>query len=177
MKNKILKNEYCRVSEITPEFLQKYIIDLVGEKAQDKLYNFLKDLSYSYPNFKKWFYDTVYPEVREHNEEREIIIVISEFENGKSDLTGIAILKKKESEKKICTFRVHEDYRNQGIGKSLFEECFNYLDTKKPIITISEDRKIMFEKYINNYQFEETQILDNYYKEGSTEYVYNGTLI
>lgn len=177
MKTKIEKNYYYRVSEIEPEVLRSFMINEVGEKSKEKLYNYLRDLGESYPQFDKWFYNVVIPEVELKNGEREIIIVLSKLEGcSKTLLTAIAILKRKQMEKKICTFRVHEDYRNQGIGTELFEKCFEYLGTTKPIITISQDRIEMFEKHIVNYKFEETQKLKDYYNKGSIEHVYNGTL-
>lgn len=173
----IIKNIFLKVSEIEPEILRLYMINEIGEKAKDKLYNYLRDLAESYPQFENWFYSVVIPEVSLKNREREIIIVISEIEGeAQVTLTGIAILKNKEQEKKICTFRVHEDYRDNGIGSELFESCFEFLGTRKPIITISSDRKDMFEYHIKKYDFFETQILKDYYKENSVEYVYNGYL-
>ncbi|RKP47853.1 GNAT family N-acetyltransferase [Cohnella endophytica] len=173
----IRNNLFLKVSEIEPEQLRSYIINEVGEKAKDKLYNYLKDLTESYPEFEKWFFDAVIPEIEMKNGNRQIIIVLSEVEAKPSlVLTGIAILKKTDTEKKICTIRIHDNFRNQGIGSELFEKCFEYLETRKPIITISSDRKEMFETHIKNYNFSETQILKDYYKKDSTEYVYNGYL-
>ncbi|AFQ44899.1 GNAT family N-acetyltransferase [Desulfosporosinus meridiei] len=176
MKMKVKKNYYHKVSQIEPEVLRRFMINEVGEKAKEKLYNYLKDLVDSYPKFDEWFFNTIIPEVELKNGEREIIIVLSELEDNKVVLTGIAILKKKQSEKKICTFRIHEDYRSQRIGTELFEKCFEYLGTRKPIISISQDRKEMFENHIKSFCFEETQVLKDYYKKDSIEYVYNGYL-
>ncbi|BFT76144.1 GNAT family N-acetyltransferase [Paenibacillus sp. P36] len=177
MSNSIKKNVYLRVSEIEPELLRSYIINEVGEKAKDKLYNYLRDLTESYPQFEGWFFNVVIPDIELKNGKREIIIALSEVEDFPgSVLTGIAILKNTDEEKKICTFRIHENFRSQGIGTELFEECFKYLGTKKPIITISSDRKEMFEHHIKFYNFAETQVLEDYYKKNSIEYVYNGHL-
>lgn len=168
---------FYKISEFEPETLRCYMITEVGEKAKDKLYNHLKDLTQSYPDFENWFYNIVIPEVELKNGQREIIIALSKLASKpKVVLTGIAILKKTDSEKKICTFRIHDNYHNQGIGTQLFEQCFTYLGTRKPIITISEDRKLMFERHIKTFRFVETQSLKDYYKKGSTEYVYNGLL-
>ena len=177
MKLRIKQNYYHKVSQIEPEVLRRFMINEVGEKSKEKLYNYLKDLVDSYPKFNEWFYNIIIPEIELKNGEREIIIVLSELEDSnKVILTGIAILKKKQSEKKICTFRIHEDYRNQGIGTELFEKCFEYLGTRNPIFTISCDRKEMFESQIKSFDFEETQVLKDYYKKDSVEYVYNGYL-
>lgn len=177
MSVKIKKSEFLKVSVIEPEILRNYIINEVGEKAQDKLYNYLRDLAESYPQFENWFYSVVIPEIELKNGKREIIIAVSEIEGSlKTILTGIAILKNTDQEKKICTFRVHEEFRHQGIGSELFEKCFEYLGTRKPIISISHNRKEMFESHIKNFNFTETEVLKDYYKENSIEYVYNGYL-
>ena len=174
---RIKNNFFFRVSKIEPEQLRHFMITEVGEKSKDKLYNYLKDLAQSYPDFDRWFYNTVIPELEDKTEKREIIIALSELEEIKNTvLTGIAILKKTKEEKKICTFRIHEDYRNQGIGTELFEECFKFLGTKKPIFTVSSDRKEMFQGHIDKYHFEEMQQLKDYYMNDSIEYVYNGVL-
>ncbi|CEO12031.1 ribosomal-protein-alanine acetyltransferase [[Clostridium] sordellii] len=177
MARKIEKNYYKTVSNIEPDFLRRFIITEVEEKAKDKLYNCLKDLVDSYPQFSSWYYNVVIPELELKDGRREIIICISKIENSQDHIiTGIAILKKTDSEKKICTFRVHENYRDQGIGTRLFEECFKYLDTRLPVITITQDRVDMFKYHIEKYGFKKEQVLDGYYKPGVKEYVYNGTI-
>lgn len=175
--NKIISTDFIKLSKTEPEAFRKLMINEVGEKAKEKLYNNLKDLTESYPNFEEWFYKRVIPEMELKNGEREIIIAISEVESKKIYLlTGIAILKKTDDEKKICTFRVHKDFRSQGIGTGLFEECFKYLETRKPKITISENTIDMFKKHIERYQFDIFETLEGYYKKGIKEYVYNGKL-
>ncbi|ULO07044.1 GNAT family N-acetyltransferase [Paenibacillus sp. 19GGS1-52] len=175
---KIIKHTFYKVSEIEPEVLRHFMINEVGERAKDKLYNYLRDLTESYPDFENWFYNVVIPEVELKDGKREIIIVLSEIEgHSQALLSGLAILKKTKYEKKICTFRIHEDFRNQGIGSELFEKCFEFLKTRKPIITISHYRKKMFDNHIINYNFIETQVLKDYYKQDSIEYVYNGFLV
>jgi hypothetical protein len=175
MKN--MENTFVLISSTEPEVMREYIITEIGERSKDKLYNFLKDLEKSYPDFDNWFYKTVAPEVKKRTGEREIIIVLSHFGKCvKQILTGIAILKKTPYEKKICAFRVHENYRFQGIGSELFEKCFEFLETRTPVITISSDRMSMFKHHIDKYNFVEKEILKDYYVKGSTEYVYNGIL-
>lgn len=179
--NKIITTRFIKLSETEPEAVRKLMINEVGEKAKERLYNNLKDLADSYPNFGDWFYNIVMPEMEVKDGKREIIIAISEVENevenkGKYLLTGIAILKNTVKEKKICTFRVHKDFRNQGIGTGLFEECFKYLRTRKPKITISENTIELFKNHIENYKFDKCETLDGYYKKGIKEYVYNGRL-
>lgn len=175
--NKIINTDYYKLTKINPKSLRNYMVTDAGEKAMDRLYNDLKDLVSSYPNFEEWFDTIVRPEVDCAEGKREIIIALSEVEeNPKAILTGIAILKNTDKQKKICTFRIHENYRNQGIGSELFEQCFEYLGTRKPVISISEDKINMFEKHIEKYGFELVEILDAKYVKGKKEYVYNGML-
>lgn len=178
MRYKVLETEYVKINDITPNCIRKYMISQVREKAFNTLYNHLRSLSNNYPNFKQWFDCTVRPEVDLKDGRREIIIAFSKIDgNDKSIITGIAILKKDAIEKKICAFRINEKYRGLGIGTGLFEACFDYLGTSNPIITISGDKVEMFEKYIEMYNFKLEEVLENYYINGSNEYVYNGKLI
>ncbi|MCX0405349.1 GNAT family N-acetyltransferase [Clostridium perfringens] len=176
MKN-IFNTRYERLSIVEPEYVRRLITTDVGEKLQDRIYNNLKELENSYPDFAGWYYNTVIPEIELKDGKREIILAISEVGEKKNFIiTGIVILKKTNCEKKICTFRVHEEFRNRGIGTELFEQSFKYLDTREPVITISENNIDMFKSHIIQYKFKEYQILDGYYKSGIKEYVYNGVL-
>ncbi|TYA14695.1 GNAT family N-acetyltransferase [Paenibacillus faecis] len=171
-------NIFHGLSTIQPEILRKFLFDEIGERSKDKLYNHLKELEHCYPKFDHWFYNVVIPEVELRDGKREIIIALTQMlDTKKTYLTGIAILKKTKDEKKICTFRIHENYRNMGIGTALFEQCFLYLETRKPLITVSSDRLEMFRNHIDHFDFRIYQSLDNFYKQGSTEYVYNGYLL
>ncbi|MDK0862300.1 hypothetical protein P5F16_01130 [Clostridium perfringens] len=177
MKNKVLETEYIKINDITPDCIRKYMISEVREKTFNTLYNHLKSLSSNYPNFKEWFDYIVRPEVDLRDGRREIIIAFSKIDgNDKSIITGIAIVKKDKFEKKICAIRINEKYRSLGIGKGLFEACFEYLGTSNPMITIAEDKVEIFEKYIKMYNFKLEEVLENYYINGSNEYIYNGKL-
>lgn len=77
----IIQHTFYKVSEIEPEVLRHFMINEVGERAKDKLYNYLRDLTESYPDFENWFYNVVIPEVELKDGKREIIIVLSEIED------------------------------------------------------------------------------------------------
>jgi GNAT superfamily N-acetyltransferase len=171
----ISKSTPYRLSQVTPEEIRAHLICEVGEKAQHKIYNQLIDLNESYPGFDEWFYKTVFPELSVCPEQREIIIIISTRDK-KKILSGIAILKKTAEERKICTIRIHEQFRGMGIGTMLFEECFKFLETRLPIITISDKREADFIKHIKKFNFTKTQSLQDLYKPGSIEFVYNGEM-
>jgi hypothetical protein len=63
-----------------------------------------------------------------------------------------------------------------GIGTYLMEESLKWLETKKPLITISEKKLKMFKYFIDKYEWDLKIVLNNYYKENSKEYCYNGIL-
>lgn len=177
MKSEKLITTFHLISEIEPFEIRKLLLYTVHDKAKDCVYNFFRDLSGSYPFFDEWFINSVIPEVEKRDGRREIIFAITENSlDGLIIISGIAILKKTQSERKICTLGVHADYRNIGIGSELFEKSFKFLGTRKPVISFSEDRIIMFMNHIKKYHFERTQILNDYYQNGIAEYVYNGFL-
>lgn len=175
MKSKNTK--FLKISEVTPKIIQRYMLGEIGDKASDCIYNNLVDLEKIYPDFNKWFYDKVVKDIENQKiNNREIIFSITETNEEKYEVSGIVVLKKDNSEKKICTFRVHEDYRRMGIGTKLFEESFKYLGTRTPIISISDKNLNFFEYHIDKYSFVLEQELSDYYLKGVTEYVYNGKL-
>jgi len=160
----MITTTYLKVSEIEPEGIRYFMID--------RLHDELKDINY--PGFEKWFYNTVLPEIKDGR--RDIILSLSKLDNGRTVLSGIAIVKNHDTEKKICTFKINENYRGLGVGKGLFETCFEYLGTRSPVFTVSHNKKDMFSKLLDMFSFKETQCLKDYYISGLDEYVYNGKL-
>lgn len=90
-------------------------------------------------------------------------------------LAAVAILKKDDEEKKISTLYVKPDFQKRGIATELLEQCFKWLGTTKPLITIADYKLCQFEKVISKYGWEETEVLaDGYYNDHSLEHVFNG---
>ena len=86
-------------------------------------------------------------------------------------------MKKDDTESKICTFLVVEDYRGRRVATKMLEQSFNYLGTTKPLITIADYKIPMFEHIIKKYNWELTQTMsEGYYNSTSRELVYNGKL-
>jgi len=93
---------------------------------------------------------------------------------GNIELAGILILKNTENEKKICTIRVIENFRNKGIGTKLFEKSFEYLETKTPLITLPEEcYKEGFKFLLERYRFKMTNKIIGAYRENKIEYFFN----
>ena len=133
------------------------------------IYSVLLESQEWYPEIFKWYFKKFVPNMI--NGKRHII----KYHVG-SDMTGIALLKKEDNEKKICTFRVKSKYRRNGIGKRLFGKCVEILNTERPMITVSAERLCYFKNIFKYYDLKLEQVLEGYYRENSSEYVFNGYL-
>lgn len=136
----------------------------------DKIYAFVSRLVWEYPGFKQW-YTGLFNKQKQLNQYREIIICEKEF-----SIAGIAILKRDETENKICTLRVAKEYQRQGIGSRLMELSFEWLQDDFPMITMHKIKKHEFQPLLEHYGFKLEQKQRNYYNIFSTELVYNGVL-
>lgn len=132
------------------------------------VYKFLSGLRYKYNDFRKWYYDTVIPGL--DSGERLIYAVT---DDGK--IVAILILKS-ASEKKICTLRVAEDYRNQGIATELLKIACQKLRCSTPLITVSSYHIAEFESLLKKNGFILYAKYPNYYKQGVSEFAFNGYL-
>lgn len=179
MDNSIVLNTDIYTGTIAPyDNLADLIIDATGDPID--AFAYLRDLEAWYPRFYKWYHEVVLADLRNNVNGRCMLFAFSNvLEDGEisKKLTGLAILKSTEKEKKICTIRVFSKYQGQGIGNALIERCIKYLKTKKPLITISEPNEKAFEPFINKYKWKLIQVLPDYYQLGVTEFVYNGKLL
>lgn len=149
-----------QMSEITQKIIIGKILDGIGK---------------DYPNILEWYNKKVLPGLE--TGEREIIlackIYICKNDEIPIEVLGYVILKKTPTEKKICTFRVEEKYQRLGIGKKLMEASFEFLETRKPMITITEDNVKSFEPLLKRYNFKLVEKIKDLYVKGKTEYIYN----
>lgn len=135
----------------------------------ENVFCFLRDLEQEYPNFRNWYFNKVIPDLA--IQKREILIFLDN-----SEICAVAILKMGIIEKKICTLRVKENYQNKGIATDLLNESIRILGTNTPLITVSSNKLPQFEKLFKKFSFKLESRMDNYYKLGSTECCFNGTL-
>lgn len=123
-----------------------------------------------YPKHFEWYWSKEIPRV--FNGTGEIIICTID-----SKVASVAFLKKDNTESKICTFLVVDEYRGKHLSTKMLEQSFKYLGTTKPLLTIADYKIPMFEQIIKKYHWELTQIMNTgYYNNTSREYVYNGKL-
>lgn len=170
MDERISGVQVVRQSQIKPDVLQRFIAGYIRENADREPYRYTDELGQIYPNFKDWFRNKVEPGLHSN---RELILLM---DGEQASVVGFAILKKTLEEKKICTFRISDGWRNSGAGNMLMRECFDYLETEKPLITVSDKCKKSFEKIFSQFGFKQMQAIPDLYVAGSTEYVFNGKI-
>lgn len=156
------------------EYIYKLLINKINEKKIDNINNYINDkdmfdelsneiynltsfLGKTYINYKKWFYDK---QINGCLEGKGNIFFIK---NENNNIVAAFCVKNDLDEKKICTLYVDSNYRNMGYGSILFDKCFEYLGTNKPLITINKKHLSYFKYIINKYDFNLTNIIDNEY--------------
>lgn len=127
--------------------------------------NYLTAAGKLYPDFKNWLYMTFRPGYLDGT--RSILICDHE-----SQISGVALLKKDLSEKKICTFYVSPEFRGQGIGSELMKRSVQALGEKDICITVPEERSLELYPTLNNSGFKITSAVDGMYRPGKTENIY-----
>lgn len=134
-------------------------------------------LNKKYPNFKEWI-NKAYKEIEENNNEREMFMFL-DVKNLSFKISGIAILKNKVEEKKICYLYISE-LKNK---KEIFEEIHKYLKTETPLITIEKELyEEKYERFLSDVtvfgkkeflKFKLTSIVPDKYIKGKTELIFN----
>lgn len=133
------------------------------------LYNITNEIESDYPLHYSWFFEKFINGLS--NGSREIIYCEVD-----SVPVGVAFLKKTNEEKKICTIFVKEEFRKCGIGTKILEHSFEFLGTKKPLISMPIHKEKCFQKVIDKYEWNKKQIIDACYSDNK-EIVFNGILI
>ncbi|WP_321415102.1 GNAT family N-acetyltransferase [uncultured Desulfobacter sp.] len=161
----MLQNNYNRPDIIKNFLAIKKITDIACFSCFTAIQAALKDVNDFYPQFDSWFYEKVVPGVI--NSERKIL-----FGQVNGKVAGIAIIKN-TSEKKISTVKVAEKFKGQRIGRQLFENSFEALDTEKPFCTISEEKLPEFKSTFAYYGFKLTSVHNGLYRDGKKEFFFN----
>ena len=169
----ILKEIFKKIVEDYLKISQKRLRSIKeNDKAKLMIKGLKEDFIDYYPEIEGWF-NKIIKEIDEDNKKRELFLAIITSE-GNIELAGILILKNIDREKKICSLRVIEKFRNKGIGKKLFEKAFEYLGTKRPLITLPEEcYKEAFKKLLEKYNFIETSKKRGLYRDKKIEYFFN----
>lgn len=136
----------------------------------NEIYELTTHLNDTYPGYKEWFYEKQIKGCLTQN--RNIIFI----RNKEGKIIALSCLKKEQEEKKICTLFILDKYRKQGLGSLLIEESMKFLETTKPLITLTKDKLPMFKKIITKYNWKLTRIIDGIYNDDIKEFYFNDQL-
>ncbi|HIY44687.1 MAG TPA: GNAT family N-acetyltransferase [Candidatus Helicobacter avistercoris] len=148
---------------------QMTTINIKPSFSEVAIYHYLSEAKRFYPNFDLWYFTNVLSSIA--RKEKQILMIQDD-----KDLKGVSIIKNTQEEKKICTLRVMEKYQNRGIGLRLFEKSFETLQTRFPLLSVSEEKYPDFKKIFDYYGFKLTSIKENYYRIGKKEFFFNENL-
>lgn len=129
-------------------------------------WKFLHDLDLYYPNFEFWFFNKVLPGIATGR--RKILI-----KKSCDQVIAVAILKKHIEETKICTFRVLEDVKGNGVGTELMLESLEWLQCSKPLITVNEENAPDLERFLRKFHFQKSATINSLYRPKKKEIIYN----
>lgn len=131
----------------------------------------LIDLSYLYPGFKTWYEQKVLPGIILG--ERSLLVEIRN-----NTLAGVAIIKDDGLEKKLCCLRVLSEFQNKsGIGLKLFERSMDELNTKYPLLSVSNDKAHDFEKLFRYFGYKKSWEYPDLYRPQKIEFSFNGLIL
>ncbi len=144
-------------------------VDIVlADSLLNELKRILSDLAFEYPFFMEWL-KKVFLELMSSDSR----IILLYCENDILDIKGISILKKTKNERKICTLRVVNSYRNQGIGTCLLKKSIDILEDSKPLITVSGIHMKEFAPFLKKHGFIPKDKVKSLYRRGCYEYFFN----
>jgi predicted transcriptional regulator/ribosomal protein S18 acetylase RimI-like enzyme len=133
-----------------------------------KIRDFLLESSALYPEIGHWWKNRVCPTI-EHG--KRIVLVV---DSGRS-LEGLFIGKIGESAK-LCTLRLRESVRNQGIGRVLVAEGLRHLLRSEPSrfhVTVSEGAEEGCAPLFESIGFRRIAVQKNRYLPGVDEFIYS----
>ncbi len=151
------------------EIIKKGIDRELANKLLRLFQNILSDLQVEYPFFLKWL-QKVFEELQT-SEKRLVLIYCSD--ESIFDIKGVAILKNTVEERKICTLRVMNPYRHQGIGTLLLNKSIELLNDPYPLITVSGIHMDIFGPFLRKNGFVLKDKIKSLYRRGCYEYFYN----
>lgn len=126
----------------------------------------LSSVSPNYPGFEAWLNFTFLKNIP--TGERKILVSHSE-----GFLTGLALLKDSEIEKKICTFFVLPDFRGSGVGSELMRQSLRYFGDTQVDITVSETRIHELRGLLNTSGFDLVAERSDVYVLGKKEFYFS----
>jgi predicted GNAT family N-acyltransferase len=126
----------------------------------------ISHLSSIYPDFDRWYWSKVVPEAAYGT--RHIDTVVRD-----GALVAVAISKKNEIERKLCTIWVDPAARGAGHGPRLIGRACAWLGTETPYATVSEEHIEELRPIIERMGWRETGQVMSLYRPGRTEFLFN----
>ena len=123
----------------------------------------------SYPYFDEWLSTKVLPGLA--SGERTIVV-----EERQGRAAGLVILKHTHAERKLCTLRVRPEFEFRGLGVRLFGMAFEVLQTRRPLLSVSEVALPKFSKLFHHFGFACEAAYRGLYVPRVHELAYNGLL-
>ena len=148
--------------------LSKLLIRPAQLEDYAEIREFLLESSALYPGIEFWWDNRVRPNLEQG---RRIVLVV---DTG-SSLEGLFIGKPGNSAK-LCTLRLRESVRNQGVGRVLVTEGISRLldrDTSSFHVTVSEAAEEGCTPFFESIGFRQIAIEPNRYRRGLDEFVYS----
>ncbi len=130
----------------------------------------LLESSHLYPGIEVWWEKTVVPEL--HTRRRVLILL-----DGADKINGVFIAKG-GIHAKVCTLRLREEARNQGLGTALMAEGLRSLlqsRTKDVLVTISEAARASCQPFFEAFGFRCVAHKKGRYVRGVDELIYKGS--
>jgi hypothetical protein len=133
--------------------------------TEGHVWNALRHLESIYPGFPDWYWGKVIPGLEDGTRK-----IFASWYRG--SLAGIVIAKS-DNEKKICTVWVADSFRGMSMAGDLMSEAMLWLDTDRPVFTVSDLRILDFSSLIDRFGFEKTDQKRGLYAPESTEFIFN----
>ena len=130
----------------------------------------LLESSHLYPGIEVWWEKTVVPEL--HTRRRVLILL-----DGADKINGVFIAKA-GIHAKVCTLRLREEARNQGLGTALMAEGLRSLlqsRTKDVLVTISDAARASCQPFFEAFGFRCMAHKKGRYVRGVDELIYKGS--
>lgn len=134
-----------------------------------RVWPLLNGLEETYPGFGEWFTKKVIPGCIDQT--RRVFLAASV-----ERVHGVVIAKRTAAENKICTVWIAPHARGCGVARSLMLGAIEWIGTSTPLFTVPEERMGEFVSLTTQFGFQLTAELPSYYREGRSEFVFNGQL-
>ncbi|MBY3433185.1 hypothetical protein HFN89_03180 [Rhizobium laguerreae] len=126
----------------------------------------ISHLSALYPDFDRWYWGKVVPESALGT--RRIDTVTRD-----GRVVAVAISKKTDTERKLCTLWVKEEIKGGGHGVRLIRRACEWLGTDIPHATVPEEHIHELGPVLERLGWVETGRTVSVYRPGMTEYIFN----